>query len=80
MAEPVGRRLCRSRPTGWPVRAGPDSPGARRWSRGAAVIQAEARLESGDAAGVPDPLRTEIEGYKRDDCLSTLRPGSPTRR
>ena len=38
-----------------------------------ALIQAEARLESGDAAGVPDPLRTEIEGYNRDDCLSTLR-------
>ena len=31
------------------------------------------RLESGDAAGVPQPLRTEIEGYNRDDCLSTLR-------
>ena len=38
-----------------------------------ALIQAEARLESGNAAGVPDPLRTEIEGYNRDDCLSTLR-------
>ena len=38
-----------------------------------ALIQAEARLESGDTAGVPDPLRTEIEGYNRDDCLSTLR-------
>ena len=38
-----------------------------------ALIQAEARLESGDVAGVPDPLRTEIEGYNRDDCLSTLR-------
>ena len=38
-----------------------------------ALIQVEARLESADAAGVPDPLRTEIEGYNRDDCLSTLR-------
>ena len=38
-----------------------------------ALIQIEARLESGDAAGIPDPLRTEIEGYNRDDCLSTLR-------
>ena len=38
-----------------------------------ALIQVEVRLESGDAAGVPDPLRTEIEGYNRDDCLSTLR-------
>ena len=38
-----------------------------------ALIQVEARLESSDAAGVPDPLRTEIEGYNRDDCLSTLR-------
>ena len=38
-----------------------------------ALIQVEARLESGDAAGILDPLRTEIEGYNRDDCLSTLR-------
>ena len=38
-----------------------------------ALIQVEVRLESGDAAGVPEPLRTEIEGYNRDDCLSTLR-------
>ena len=38
-----------------------------------ALIQVEVRLESGDAAGVPQPLRTEIEGYNRDDCLSTLR-------
>ena len=38
-----------------------------------ALIQVEARLESGDAAGVPDRLRVEIEGYNRDDCLSTLR-------
>ena len=38
-----------------------------------ALIQVEVRLESGDAAGVPDPLRAEIEGYNRDDCLSTLR-------
>ena len=38
-----------------------------------ALIQVEARLELGDAAGVPDSLRVEIEGYNRDDCLSTLR-------
>ena len=37
------------------------------------LIQVEARLESGDAAGVPDLLRAKIEGYNRDDCLSTLR-------
>ena len=38
-----------------------------------AIIQVEARLESGDAAGVPGPLRAELESYNRDDCLSTLR-------
>ncbi|MCY4508031.1 MAG: TM0106 family RecB-like putative nuclease, partial [Acidobacteria bacterium] len=38
-----------------------------------ALIQVEAQLESADAADVPDPLRTQIEGYNRDDCLSTLR-------
>ena len=38
-----------------------------------ALIQVEVRLESSDVAGVPDPLRAEIEGYNRDDCLSTLR-------
>ena len=38
-----------------------------------ALVQVEARLESGDAAGVPGPLRAEVEGYNRDDCLSTLR-------
>ncbi|MCY4507389.1 MAG: TM0106 family RecB-like putative nuclease, partial [Acidobacteria bacterium] len=38
-----------------------------------ALIQVEAWLESGDAVGVPDRLRVEIEGYNRDDCLSTLR-------
>ena len=38
-----------------------------------ALIQVEVRLELGNAAGVPDPLRVEIEGYNRDDCLSTLR-------
>ena len=37
------------------------------------LIQVEARLESGNAASIPDLLRTEIEGYNRDDCLSTLR-------
>ena len=38
-----------------------------------ALIQVEVRLESGDAAGVRGLLRDEIEGYNRDDCLSTLR-------
>ena len=38
-----------------------------------ALIQVEAWLESGDTVGVPDRLRLEIEGYNRDDCLSTLR-------
>ena len=38
-----------------------------------ALIQVEARLEAGDAAGIPGPLRAEIEGYNRDACLSTLR-------
>ena len=38
-----------------------------------ALIQVEVQLESGDAAGVPDSLRAEIEGYNQDDCLSTLR-------
>jgi len=38
-----------------------------------ALVQVEARLESGDAAGIPGPLRAELESYNRDDCLSTLR-------
>ena len=38
-----------------------------------ALIRFEARLESGDGVGAPDELRAEIEGYNRDDCLSTLR-------
>ena len=37
-----------------------------------ALIQVEVQLESGDHAAVPDALRWEIEGYNRDDCLSTL--------
>ncbi len=37
-----------------------------------AIIRFEVRLESGDAAGTPDELRDAIEGYNRDDCLSTL--------
>ncbi|MCY4027212.1 MAG: TM0106 family RecB-like putative nuclease [Acidobacteria bacterium] len=37
------------------------------------LIALEVRLESGHGAGVPDELRAEIEGYNRDDCLSTLR-------
>ncbi len=37
------------------------------------LIDLEVRLESGNGAGVPDELRAEVEGYNRDDCLSTLR-------
>ena len=38
-----------------------------------ALIRFEATLESGDTGGGADELRTQIEGYNRDDCLSTLR-------
>ncbi len=38
-----------------------------------ALVRFEAALESGDADGTPNGLRAEIEGYNRDDCLSTLR-------
>ena len=38
-----------------------------------ALIRFEAALESGDANGAADGLRAEIEGYNRDDCISTLR-------
>ena len=37
------------------------------------LIRFEATLESGDAGGGSDELRARIEGYNRDDCLSTLR-------
>ena len=37
------------------------------------LIAFEVRLESGSGAAVPDELRAEIQGYNRDDCLSTLR-------
>ena len=37
------------------------------------LIALEVRLESASDAGVPDELRAEVEGYNRDDCLSTLR-------
>ena len=37
-----------------------------------ALIRFEAALESGDANGAADGLRAEVEGYNRDDCLSTL--------
>ena len=38
-----------------------------------ALIRFEATLESGNAGGAADSLRAQIEGYNRDDCLSTLR-------
>ena len=38
-----------------------------------ALVRFEAALESGEAHGTADALRAEIEGYNRDDCLSTLR-------
>ena len=38
-----------------------------------ALVRFEAVLESGEADGTPNELRAEIEGYNRDDCLSTLR-------
>ena len=37
------------------------------------LIRFEATLESGDADGVSDEFRMQIQGYNRDDCLSTLR-------
>ena len=38
-----------------------------------ALVRFEATLESGEAEDASDELRAEIEGYNRDDCLSTLR-------
>ena len=38
-----------------------------------ALVRFEAALESGEAHGTASALRAEIEGYNRDDCLSTLR-------
>ena len=38
-----------------------------------ALVRFEAALDSGEADGTPNDLRAEIEGYNRDDCLSTLR-------
>ena len=38
-----------------------------------ALVGFEARLESGEAADMPAELRAQIQGYNRDDCLSTLR-------
>lgn len=38
-----------------------------------ALIRFETALESGDPGDADDGLRAEIEGYNRDDCLSTLR-------
>ena len=38
-----------------------------------ALVGFEARLESGAGADAPAELRARIQGYNRDDCLSTLR-------
>ena len=38
-----------------------------------ALVQFEAALESGRADGTAEALRAEIEGYNRDDCISTRR-------
>ena len=38
-----------------------------------ALVRFEAALESGEAGAATDELRARIEGYNRDDCLSTLR-------
>ncbi len=38
-----------------------------------ALVRFEAALESGQANGTAEALRAEIEGYNRDDCISTLR-------
>ncbi|MXY25694.1 MAG: TM0106 family RecB-like putative nuclease [Acidobacteria bacterium] len=38
-----------------------------------ALVRFEAALESGNPGVMAETLRTEIEGYNRDDCLSTLR-------
>ena len=38
-----------------------------------ALVRFEAAMESGEAHGTANALRAEIEGYNRDDCLSTLR-------
>ncbi|MDE2905501.1 MAG: TM0106 family RecB-like putative nuclease, partial [Acidobacteriota bacterium] len=38
-----------------------------------ALVRFEAALESGEAHGTANAHRAEIEGYNRDDCLSTLR-------
>ena len=38
-----------------------------------ALVRFEAALESGEAEATTGAVRAEIEGYNRDDCLSTLR-------
>ena len=38
-----------------------------------ALVRFEAALESGHVDGTAEALRTEIQGYNRDDCVSTLR-------
>ena len=38
-----------------------------------ALVRFEAALESREAHRTPNALRAEIQGYNRDDCLSTLR-------
>jgi predicted RecB family nuclease len=39
---------------------------------GKALVKAQASLELDDVEGIEDQDRTIIEGYNRDDCLSTL--------
>ena len=38
-----------------------------------ALVRFEAALESGHVDGTAEALRMEIQGYNRDDCVSTLR-------
>ena len=50
------------------------APGQGGSGHGDALIHVEVRLESGDAAGVPEPLRAESEGFNPDDCFLHAAP------